>query len=60
MLMVAASRVYLGAHWTTDVTAGILLGLFWVSVCSTGTRYVTERLAARIPVQRPPAISPDT
>ena len=45
-LVVAASRVYLGAHWTTDITGGILVGLFWVSVCSTGTQYVTRRIAS--------------
>lgn len=45
-LMVAASRVYLGAHWTTDITGGILVGLFWVSVCSTGTEYISRRIAS--------------
>ncbi|HLN81029.1 MAG TPA: phosphatase PAP2 family protein [Thermoanaerobaculia bacterium] len=59
ILMIAASRVYLGAHWTTDVTGGILVGLFWVSVCSTGTRYVTERLAARVDLPVSRAAAPD-
>lgn len=38
-LTVAFSRIYLGAHWLTDVCAGMLLGLFWVVVCATGTQY---------------------
>ena len=43
ILWVAYSRVYLGAHWTTDVVAGILIGLFWVVVCATGTEYLARR-----------------
>ena len=43
ILAVAYSRVYLGAHWTTDVVAGILIGLFWVVVCATGTEYLARR-----------------
>jgi membrane protein DedA with SNARE-associated domain/membrane-associated phospholipid phosphatase len=32
VLPVLISRIYLGAHWLTDVCGGCLLGLFWVLV----------------------------
>lgn len=47
---VALSRVYLGAHWLSDVLAGVLLGALWLLVWSLILSAVTagsERDRAR-------------
>ena len=31
---VACTRVFLGAHWTTDVIGGLILGWVWFGVCA--------------------------
>ena len=43
------TRIYLGAHWTTDTIAGMLTGLIWVLIFSATTEAVTRARA------RPPA-----
>jgi membrane-associated phospholipid phosphatase len=45
-LSVAASRVYLGVHWVSDVGAGLTAGILWLSV--TTVAYETFRRIRRV------------
>ena len=42
-MLVGLSRIYLGAHWPTDVLAGLSLGAFWTAVTATGTSVLGGR-----------------
>jgi undecaprenyl-diphosphatase len=37
VLLIGASRVYLGVHYLSDVVAGFLAGLGWIGICVSGT-----------------------
>jgi len=47
IMLVALSRIYLGAHFLTDVLAAIALGVAWVSVCLMATATLQRRNAGR-------------
>ena len=43
ILLVAFSRVYLGAHYLSDVLAAMAEGLAWLSLCLTGVYSLLQR-----------------
>lgn len=43
ILSIGASRIYLGAHYPTDVLAGFLVGTVWVLICVSLLRYFQFR-----------------
>lgn len=47
VLMVGASRIYLGAHWFTDVLGGYALGGAWVSLLTAAGLQTILRAAPR-------------
>jgi membrane-associated phospholipid phosphatase len=45
VVLIGASRIYLGVHWTTDVLGGWTSGAAWLLVCVTGRRVWRSRRA---------------
>lgn len=46
--LVAYSRVYLGAHYLSDVLAGAAVGCAWLAICITGISTLRRRRQARL------------
>ena len=51
VLIVGASRVYLGGHWLTDVLAGYALGASWVAIVATVLLITSRDTGKATPVQ---------
>lgn len=49
--LVAYSRVYLGAHYLSDVLAGVAVGCAWLAICITGISTLRRRREARAGTQ---------
>jgi len=46
-LLIGCSRVYLRAHWFSDVCGGFAIGTVWLSFCISGLEVVRRRQHAR-------------
>jgi undecaprenyl-diphosphatase len=45
VVIIGFSRLYLGVHYPSDVTAGFAAGFVWLFTCVTGYRFVEQRRA---------------
>ena len=46
--LVAASRMYLGAHYFSDVVAAFVESVAWLALCVTGVNVFSKRRAERV------------
>ncbi len=49
---VAVSRLYIGVHWPTDVVAGMLVAVVWLSWLFAGRQWLAHRIARRAGAER--------
>ena len=49
VLLVATSRMYLGAHYLTDVLAAMAEGVIWLAICMTAISALQRRRASAKP-----------